>query len=107
MFLFGGYWGILNNWQEYQPNLGKGLRRVNAGNAVFRIISKHRLRLSLVKFEAAADHFLVRIIQPIIFQGALFQPHEQGIAIRTGKMEHLLYLNHSLHDPRLAYVSRS
>jgi hypothetical protein len=68
---------------------------------------EHWLGLGLVGREAAYDHFLVCVIKAIIFQCAFFQPGEERVAIRAGKMKDLFHIDHFIHDLGLTHVARN
>src|SRR5215831_1115057 len=68
---------------------------------------QHRLGFFFVNIEPPFDDFLVRVIEAVVFQRALFQTLEQRLAIGAGKMKNFFHVDHVFHDLRLLDVSRN
>src|SRR5437868_10264014 len=83
------------------------LHRVNHGDAFLRVVGQHRARFSFISVEPFLDHLLVGVVEPVIFQSALFQTQEQRFAIRTSEMEDFSDVDHVLHDFCLTDISRN
>ena len=91
--------------EDVEQNLCWWLHRVNHGDAFPRVVGQHWARFFFISVEPSLDHLLIGVIEPVIFQGALFQAYEKRFAIRAGEMEDFLDVDHVLHDFRLTDIS--
>ena len=91
--------------QDVEQDLCWRLHRVNHGDAFLRVVGQHRARFSFINVEPFLNHLLIGVIESVIFQGALFQAHEQRFAIRTGEMKDFSDVDHVTHDFCLTDIS--
>ena len=92
--------------RKYVADARKGLLRIDLVDQFRAVEIEQRFGFRLVRFEPAADHFLIGIVETIVFQSPLFQPRYELHAIRAGKVEDLLHVDDVAHDARLAHVAR-
>ena len=93
--------------EDVEQNFRWRLHGVNHRDAILWIITEHRLGFSFVNIETPLDDLIVRVVEAIVFQGALLQASEQSLAIWTGEMENFFHVDHFLHDLGLADISRN
>ena len=58
-----------------------------------------------VDIEAPLNDFFVCVVEAVFLQCALLEPVKERLAIRARQMEHLLHVDHFIHDFGLAKVS--
>ena len=93
--------------EDVEQNLCWWLHRVNHGDAFPRCSRSALGAILFISVEPSLDHLLIGVIEPVIFQGALFQALEQRFAIRAGEVEDFSNVDHVLHDFRLTDISRN
>ncbi len=93
----------LQNVEQY---FGGRLRGVNTGNPILSVIREDGLRFHFVSGEPALNDLLIRVVEPIVFKGALFQAVKKRFPVWTREMENFLHIDQLIHDFGLADIPR-
>ena len=68
---------------------------------------EHRLRFVFVGIEPPLNDLLVGVVEPVVFERALFQSRKKRLAVRAGEVENFFHVDHLLHDLGLGDISRN
>src|SRR5437773_8666613 len=83
------------------------LHGVNHDDAIFGIMTQHRLGFHFVNVEPLLDDLFIGVIEAIVFQRALFQPAEQRFAVWAGEMKNFFHVDELPHDLGLIHIPRN
>lgn len=82
------------------------LRGINEDRQIRSVEVQQRLRLAFISVQPTPNHFLVGVVEAVVFQRPLLQTRNHLLTVRAAEMKNPLHLDDLFHQFGLSNVSR-